>query len=127
MKVKEQLFIIRLPLEKTAFENDNPTIEANDNELTRFQANELMQAQDMDTENYIETNVQLNKPARKLLIVEDNHDIRAYIRLHFFDSFQVIEAENGASGFEIALHNQPDLIVSDVLMPVMDGMDLCKK
>jgi signal transduction histidine kinase/DNA-binding response OmpR family regulator len=124
---KGTTFIVRLPLEKNAFENDNPSIETNESELTRYQSNGLMQAQDIDTEDYIEITGPLKKPARKLLIVEDNHDIRAYIRLHFFDSFQVIEAENGASGFEIALHNQPDLIVSDVLMPVMDGMDLCKK
>ncbi|MFV5687714.1 two-component regulator propeller domain-containing protein [Flavobacterium sp. ZT3R25] len=59
-----------------------------------------------------------------LLIVEDNADICNYIVELFSDEFIVLQASNGKEGLEIALEKLPDLIVSDVMMPVMDGIEL---
>ncbi|MFV8465510.1 hybrid sensor histidine kinase/response regulator transcription factor [Flavobacterium sp. LB1P62] len=59
-----------------------------------------------------------------LLIVEDNPDICNYIVELFSDEFTVLQASNGKEGLEIALEKMPDLIVSDVMMPVMDGIEL---
>ncbi|MBA0882635.1 hybrid sensor histidine kinase/response regulator transcription factor [Flavobacterium undicola] len=59
-----------------------------------------------------------------LLIVEDNPDICNYIVELFSDEFIVLQAANGKEGLEIALDKMPDLIVSDVMMPVMDGIEL---
>ncbi|MFV5686907.1 two-component regulator propeller domain-containing protein [Flavobacterium sp. GB2R13] len=59
-----------------------------------------------------------------LLIVEDNADICNYIVDLFSDEFTVLQASNGKEGLEIALEKLPDLIVSDVMMPVMDGIEL---
>ncbi|WP_163381555.1 two-component regulator propeller domain-containing protein [Cyclobacterium sp. SYSU L10401] len=67
----------------------------------------------------------LDKP--KILLVEDNADLRSFMRGHLQDDYGVSESENGASGYEIALDTIPDLIVSDVMMPVMDGICLCEK
>lgn len=63
----------------------------------------------------------------KILVVEDNVDIRQLINGEFSDEYQIIEAENGKEGLRLALDILPDLIVSDVLMPEMDGIELCKK
>ena len=61
-----------------------------------------------------------------LLIVEDNADIRQYVRKQFDAEYHILEAENGHEGLKLAKAALPDLIISDVMMPVMDGYALCK-
>ena len=61
-----------------------------------------------------------------LLIVEDNKDIRQYIAESFADSYDVRQAEDGRQGLAIALDTIPDIIISDIMMPHMDGNELCK-
>lgn len=62
-----------------------------------------------------------------LLIVEDNPDICDYIAESFSDSFDVKTAANGKQGKENALKEIPDIIVSDIMMPVMDGNEMCRQ
>lgn len=61
-----------------------------------------------------------------VLVVEDNNDVRAYIREQLEEFYHVIEAENGEVGLEFAYESIPDLIVSDVMMPKVNGFELCK-
>ncbi len=61
-----------------------------------------------------------------VLIVEDNADLRLYIRDVLGDAYRIAEAENGRVGVKLALELMPDLIVSDVMMPELDGMGLCQ-
>jgi len=63
----------------------------------------------------------------KLLVVEDNTDMRKFICSEFVNDFEVTESENGALGCEMALKILPDLIISDVMMPQMSGIDLCNQ
>jgi signal transduction histidine kinase/ligand-binding sensor domain-containing protein/DNA-binding response OmpR family regulator len=63
---------------------------------------------------------------RILLIVEDDADIADYVADSFKQEFTVHKAVNGIEGFEKALSCMPDLIVSDVMMPMMDGNELCR-
>jgi CheY-like chemotaxis protein len=60
-----------------------------------------------------------------VLVVGDNADMRAYIRACLEGTFTVVEAENGAEGVERAREWVPDLVLSDVMMPEMDGLELC--
>jgi signal transduction histidine kinase/ligand-binding sensor domain-containing protein/DNA-binding response OmpR family regulator len=62
-----------------------------------------------------------------LLVVEDNADISRYIADAFADTFDVRTAANGAQGVEQAFADIPDIIVSDIMMPVMDGIALCRQ
>lgn len=62
-----------------------------------------------------------------ILIVEDNKDILDYIADSFTDLYEIKTAHNGKEGMEIALECIPDIIVSDIMMPVMDGITLCKQ
>ncbi len=61
-----------------------------------------------------------------LLVVEDNMDIREYIASSFSDRYEVVTAENGKTGLEKAFQHTPDIIISDIMMPVMNGIELCK-
>jgi len=60
-----------------------------------------------------------------ILVVEDNADVRAYICEHLEDKYHVIQACNGGEGFAKALEIIPDLIITDVMMPQIDGYQLC--
>ena len=63
----------------------------------------------------------------RLLIVDDNADIRTYLRTILQGQYQVSEAPDGQKGLEVACEEVPDLIVSDVMMPVMNGLEFCQR
>jgi signal transduction histidine kinase/ligand-binding sensor domain-containing protein/DNA-binding response OmpR family regulator len=61
-----------------------------------------------------------------VLVVEDNAELRAFIRMHLRGRFRVLEAVDGEQGLEIARRVLPDLVLSDVMMPGLDGYALCR-
>jgi signal transduction histidine kinase/DNA-binding response OmpR family regulator len=67
-----------------------------------------------------------NTDAPLVLIIEDNMDLRAFIRQRLNESFRVEEAVNGQDGIDRALDIMPDLIISDVMMPEKDGYEVCQ-
>jgi signal transduction histidine kinase/DNA-binding response OmpR family regulator len=77
------------------------------------------------SQNDEETAENLN--SKIMLIVEDNADVRKFIASHFNATYKIAEAKNGDEGWEIALEVIPDIIISDILMPVSDGYDLCRR
>jgi len=62
-----------------------------------------------------------------VLLVEDNPEIRQLLRNTVGQNYQILEAENGLVGWEMASEQLPDLVICDVMMPVMNGLDLCRK
>jgi len=62
-----------------------------------------------------------------MLLVDDNSDVRYFIKSHFITNYQVLEAENGLEGWTIALKTIPDMIICDVMMPDIDGFEFCRK
>ncbi len=66
-----------------------------------------------------------NKPT--LLIVDDNNDIRQYERTLLQDDYIVMEASDGKEGLEVAKKEVPDLVICDVMMPVMDGLEFTQQ
>ena len=72
-----------------------------------------------------QANGKIDEDATLLLIVDDHPEVRAYIRSYLDAAYEVLEAENGQQGIEIARDTIPDLIISDVMMPEIDGYALC--
>jgi len=68
-----------------------------------------------------------DEDASTVLIVDDNADIRAYLRTILQGRYRLLEAEDGKLGLEVAREQVPDLIVSDVMMPVMNGLEFCQQ
>lgn len=78
-----------------------------------------------------ENNLQLSEISTNdkniLLLIDDNEDIRDYIRINFSSKYQIVTSNNGLKGFNKAVEILPDIIVSDIMMPGFDGIELCKR
>ena len=62
-----------------------------------------------------------------VLVVEDHEDVRLVLRTELEDDFTVLEAPDGREGLHLAVERMPDLVLTDILMPVMDGIELCRR
>ena len=69
----------------------------------------------------------ITQKSNTILVVEDNLELREYLRLELKDIYRVYEAPNGLIGFEMAKKHNPDLIIADIMMPEMDGVEMCEK
>ena len=117
-------FTIHLPL-GNAHLSASEKIETPINETKKKQIqrnNEIDINPVLDTgEKKVETNFE-EKPT--ILLVEDEYDVREYIKDSLVDHYHILEAENGRLALDIIRENEPDLIVSDIMMPEMDGLEL---
>jgi ligand-binding sensor domain-containing protein/signal transduction histidine kinase/DNA-binding response OmpR family regulator len=64
---------------------------------------------------------------RKILIVDDNKEVRDYLKLILMETFEIFEAANGLEGLRVAREVLPAVIITDLLMPGMNGVDFCKE
>jgi signal transduction histidine kinase/ligand-binding sensor domain-containing protein/DNA-binding response OmpR family regulator len=62
-----------------------------------------------------------------MVIVDDNADIRSYIRKIFCSSFHIYEADDGSPGYELIIKEHPDIVISDIMMKDVGGIELCQK
>jgi signal transduction histidine kinase/ligand-binding sensor domain-containing protein/DNA-binding response OmpR family regulator len=92
--------------------------------LTRTNANPIPIE---DVEQIIFEESQKKDKKKTILIVEDNEDLRFYLKDNLKAQYHVEEATNGKEGWEKVKQLNPDLVVSDIMMPVMDGIELARK
>lgn len=64
---------------------------------------------------------------KTLLLAEDNADIRQYLREELSEEYHILECTDGKEAYDLILRKTPDLVISDVIMPQMDGLELCRK
>lgn len=120
----QTLFKITLPIEKSAYLKD---------EIAEAEIGQKQDMNDTDIEvikkeEEISSGHSAKKENKKrVLIVEDNADIRNYIRSILGSNYTIEEAENGAIGLELVALQDFDLIISDLMMPEMDGLEMCKR
>lgn len=103
----------------------------NENDILSMPTAEKIVYQEIDdyeSEELIQDSIIDDKDKKThILIVEDNDELRDFIKQSLESQYIVSTSENGLEGWENAIQTLPDLIISDVMMPVMDGLELCKK
>ncbi|WP_010135253.1 hybrid sensor histidine kinase/response regulator transcription factor [Ochrovirga pacifica] len=123
-------FTIQLPIEKEAYLNIPEIVckEDSDGDYARRSSESESIAIDMNDDIADESIAkQRSNELPILLIVDDNKDIRSFIRYSLEDEYKIYEAENGKEGFEIATKIIPNVIITDLVMHIMDGIELCEK
>ncbi len=121
-------FTIQMPCSREAFSEEEVTqtnlgqsnLKSHVNMLKHILENQLSINEDLPVlklEQYV------GKPL--LLVVEDNRELREFVASRLNQQFNILIAENGEIAFELAEKHNPDLVISDIMMPVMNGLQLC--
>ena len=111
------VFTITLPITRNAPLNEpQKTIVAIPGSTTPVKETEVLH---LDKTNSVEEDQPL------LLIIEDNYDVITYVRFCLREEYKILSAENGEVGIEKAFQKIPDIIISDVMMPLKDGFEVC--
>jgi signal transduction histidine kinase/ligand-binding sensor domain-containing protein/DNA-binding response OmpR family regulator len=122
-------FIIRLPLGKEHLQPEE-IVETSDQSLVISEQLSVVGDQfavtidQQSATNSKQRATSLQRPV--ILIVDDNADMRVYMRGYLENDYRLVEAENGVEGLKQARKSPPDLIISDVMMPKMDGFQFCE-
>lgn len=118
-------FSIKLPLGKHHFKPEELVSETNEDSLiTALQSS--LTVKDSALPPAVHEEVLHKKGFKSVLIVEDEEEIRQFLREYFEKHYRIFEAANGKEALDIAGHVHPDIIISDIMMPEMDGIDFCK-
>lgn len=115
--------IVNFPLDKSVLEND-PNIEFVDPEEIVDIEPEVLNTLHPEP---VEPVTAVTETKKTLLIVEDQKDIRLYLKVLFRDEYNLLMATNGQEGVDMAIKELPDLIICDVMMPVKDGFECCSE
>jgi signal transduction histidine kinase/ligand-binding sensor domain-containing protein/CheY-like chemotaxis protein/AraC-like DNA-binding protein len=128
---KGSSFTISLPMNETMYSSDDMA----DNVIWKTDFSpmiEILEKQKLEVENetivlpkYEIDNIDSTKAL--ILIVDDNEELLQNVSDYLSEIYNVIVAPNGKIGFEMAIQNQPDVILSDIVMPEMNGFELCNK
>ncbi len=118
---KGTCFKITFPLGKDHISSDNIISLKKSYLSTNFENNKKIPNIDDSIKTHEE------KKNYTLLIVEDNVNLRNYLKSELNQHYKVLEANNGKKGLELAIEKLPDIILTDVVMPIMDGLEMCKK
>jgi signal transduction histidine kinase/ligand-binding sensor domain-containing protein/DNA-binding response OmpR family regulator len=102
----------------------NPEVEPGATALPVGKPFEAVAEADFETEDDDNQGAAFDEP--RILVVEDNTDLREFLAADFSPQYTILTAEDGQTGLEIAIEKIPDLILSDVMMPVMDGFEMCR-
>ncbi|WP_372757397.1 two-component regulator propeller domain-containing protein [Mariniflexile sp.] len=124
---KGSKFVVRIPYSKTAEYSSvsNVKDEFLINSMKSVEYDLLISDATQTYDDKVD--VSNNRNLSTVLIVEDNKELRDHLKNELKTSYKIIEAVNGEEGLEKVLKHYPDIVVSDVMMPKMDGFELCKR
>ena len=121
-------FTLNLPLDENAYTDEEKSDRFLwDNDISRAlsianydQVNEIINT------NLVDKTADFNAEKPTILFVDDNKDLIENMADYFMDNYNIYTADNGQIGVEMASKLQPDIIISDLVMPIMNGIELCK-
>jgi YesN/AraC family two-component response regulator len=116
------VFSIKLPLGKEHFKAEEFITEAEEKTISIDAA-----TADHNLVHDAETEHVQKKGMNSLLLIEDDPEIREFLKEFFEKDYKILETENGRQGLDVAMQSHPDLIISDIMMPEMDGIDFCRE
>lgn len=100
------------------------------NEGSVFRVRFLLNNSYPDAIHYYPAEIQLEESEENaknvILVVDDDPEIIGYIKDSLSDSYTIISARNGKEGYDLASEEIPDIIISDIMMPIMDGIEMCR-
>ncbi len=108
-------FIVTVPMDESIYSQET----ANSHPLVSIESEEI-------TETIENNDLKETSKIYKILIIEDDEEIRSFLNEQLKNSFTVLTSSNGSQGLEIANKEQPDLIICDIMMPEMNGFDVTK-
>ncbi len=118
-------FVIVLPFDYAAYSRTEMAAEGQVQEDTRYR---LLVNESLQSDDSVVAESSTDADNRyKILIAEDEADIRHFIATDLGKEYEVYEASNGEEAWEMALQHSPDLIISDIIMPEMNGLELCNR
>jgi ligand-binding sensor domain-containing protein/signal transduction histidine kinase/DNA-binding NarL/FixJ family response regulator len=117
------VFSIKIPMGKDHFKPDEVIFEAPE---AKIAVEATVSEPEKSFSGEPDADVLNKKGFNTLLLIEDDEEIREFVREYFEKEYKIFEAENGKQGLEMATHSHPDLIISDIMMPEMDGIDFCR-
>lgn len=122
-------FTVFLPMGKKHIKEDEILKDFKNSDSLSMYTKELQLSEKVEVPETVENVLKESNDEEKqtILIVEDNYDVRKFICDLFVDNYNVVEARNGLIGWDKATEVIPDLIISDIMMPEMDGIELCRK
>lgn len=124
---KGSTFSVYLPQDPSVYKPTEFATDDKTKEETRVHSTNAKSMYFADTEKVVnETIGSGDKKRGTILIVEDNNEIRHYLRSGLADLFNTLEASNGEEALDILKDSEVEVIITDVMMPVMDGIKLCK-
>lgn len=110
-------FTVRLPLSTQPLKQD----------MAVDLRNEATSVEQGIVSDYQTDNPDNGVPRPKVMIVEDNEDLRSYLKENLQKEHDVLEAPDGKAAWSLVLSDMPQLVVSDIMMPYMDGLELCRQ
>jgi len=119
-------FIIRMPSGKEHLKEDEVELIPENMPMETFAYSRKEDLFEMDVMTDVETPVRA-KTKYRVLIVEDDREINNYVKMELEPLYKINRAYNGKEALEYILAKKPDLVISDVMMPEMDGITLCRK
>ncbi len=125
---KGSTFRVKIPVSIEQFTEDEILKVVGEDEVINEKVDpDLVQEEPSDIESGDRDGQEKSKDGPIILVVEDNADLSNYIVSILDKGYRVLTAQNGIEGLELATENIPDLVISDVMMPHMDGLEMCGK
>lgn len=124
---KETIFTVRLPIGDSHFKVDSNLLEAWKIQESHNHIENHEVYSDAEPDERVAEIENVSTEKKVILLVEDDDEVRSYVKECLQESYEIMEAQNGKVALKLIEEEEPDIVVSDIMMPEMDGLELTHK